>query len=119
MSEKSRRIFISSTLEDLAEYRHAVRDAILSVGAMPILLEDQPASGSSIAEKVEGWIDQSDAVILLLGWRYGAINPETGKSWIEAEYEAVIRRNKPFMVFLVHEDALWPLKFVDRDTTRV
>jgi hypothetical protein len=119
MTKEGPRIFISSTFEDLAEYRNAVRDAVLRAGAVPVLLEDQPASGLTVEEKVRELLDKSDAVLFLVGHRYGAIDPKTGKSWVEAEYEAAKRRRKPSLVFLAAEDAPWPPSFIDTDRTRV
>lgn len=119
MAKGNLRIFISSTFEDLAVHRNAVRDAVLEAGAMPVLVEDQPPSGRTIKEKVREALDESDAVLLLVGHRYGAIDSKTRKSWIEAEYEAAKRRNKPLLVFLAAEDAPWPPKFIDPDRRRI
>lgn len=119
MVKDNPRIFISSTFEDLAEYRNAIRDAVLGAGAMPVLAEDQPASGRTVEEKVRELLDESDAVLLLVGHRYGAIDSKTGKGWVESEYEAAKRRNKPLLVFLAAEDAPWPPKFIDPDRTRI
>lgn len=87
MTKTTPRIFISSTFEDLSEFRSAVRDAVLRAGAMPVLIEDQPATGT-VGENVRQEIDRSDAVLLLVGHRYGAADPQSGTSWVEAEYEA-------------------------------
>jgi Domain of unknown function (DUF4062) len=119
MAKDNPRVFVSSTFEDLAEYRNAVRDALLRVGAMPIVMEDLPASGTTIDEAVSQAVDQSDAMLLLVGHRYGAIDPKTGKSWIEAEYEAAKRRKKPLLVFLAADDAPWPPKFIDAERGRI
>lgn len=119
MSDKNLRVFISSTFEDLAEHRHAARDAVLRMGAMPVVIEDQPASGRAVEEKVREWIGRSDAVVLLVGHRYGAIKPDTDKSWVEAEYDAIQQQGKPLLVFLADENAPWPVRFVDRDQSKI
>lgn len=119
MAKEIPSIFISSTFEDLVEYRTAVRDAVLRAGAMPVLFEDQPASGGAIGDKIKELLDRSDAVLMLVGHRYGAVDSNTGKSWIEEEYEAARRRSKPLLVFLASEDAPWPPKFMDPDRTRI
>jgi hypothetical protein len=119
MAKSNPRIFISSTFEDLAEYRNAVRDAVLGAGAMPVMMEDQSTSGLTVEEKIRELLDESDAVLLLVGHRYGAIDAKTGKGWVEAEYEAAKRRGKPLLVFLAAEDAPWPPKFIDPDRTRI
>jgi len=118
MAESNPSIFISSTFEDLAEYRNAVRDAVLGAGAMPITIEATPF-GLTVEEKIQELIDESDAVLLLVGHRYGAIDSKTGKGWVETEYEAAKRRGKPLLVFLAAEDAPWPPKFIDPDRRRI
>jgi hypothetical protein len=69
MAKNNPRIFVSSTFEDLADYRNAVRDAVLGAGAMPVMMEDQPARGLTIEEKIRELLDESDAVLLLVGHR--------------------------------------------------
>lgn len=119
MTKSNHRIFVSSTFEDLKEYRNVVRAAVIRAGAMPVLVEDQPASGRPVKESVNDLVGQSDAVLLLVGHRYGAVDSKTGRSWIEDEYEAARRRNKPLLVFLAAEDAPWPPRFVDSDRRRI
>ncbi len=55
--------------------------------------------------KIKRWIDESDAYILILGGRYGSIEPESGKSYVELEYKYALSQNKPFMSILVTDEA--------------
>lgn len=119
MPRHSPRIFVSSTFEDLAVYREAVRDAILRAGAVPVLIEQEPSAGLSLDEKLRSLLDESDAVLLLIGHRYGAVEPTSGRSWVEAEYEAAKRLKKPLLAFMAAEDAPWPPKFIDTDRTKI
>jgi hypothetical protein len=119
MANSSLRIFVSSTFDDLAEYRNTVRDAILLAGAMPVLFEEETSLSGSIADTVKEQIDRSDAVLLLVGHRYGATDPQTGRSWIETEYDAARRQEKPLLVFMAADDAPWPPKFIDQDRRRI
>ena len=113
------RIFVSSTFEDLAVYRETVRDAILVAGALPVLIEQEPTAGLSLDEQLRSLLSESDAVLLLIGHRYGAVEPNTGRGWVEAEYEAAKRLKKPLLAFMAAEDAPWPPKFIDTDRTRI
>src|ERR1035441_9613219 len=119
MTKRNPRVFISSTFEDLGDFRNVARDAVLSAGAMPVLFEGPFAAGRSVAEVVKQGIDQSDAVLFLVGHRYGTADPQTGKGWIETEYEAARTRKKPLLVFMAEEDAPWLPKFIDTDQTRI
>ena len=59
MKKSSPRIFVSSTFKDLTEFRNAVRDAVLRAGAMPVMIEEQLASGRPVAESVRQEIDRT------------------------------------------------------------
>ncbi len=52
-------------------------------------------------ETIKAWIDESDAFILILGGRYGSIEPVTGKSYVELEYEYASKQKKPFFALVV------------------
>jgi hypothetical protein len=119
MPKDNPRIFISSTFTDLSEYRSAVRDAVLAAGAMPVLVEEVPVSASTVEDALRQALEGSDAVLIIVGFRYGAIDDKSGKSWVEAEYEAAKRRKKPILIFLASEDSSWPARLVDRDGRRV
>ncbi len=116
---QSFRVFVSSTFQDLQEYRSVLLNAVLDAGAVPVLLDEKIGIGEAIEPKTRELIDSADAVLLLVGHRYGSVNTTTGKSWVETEYEAVRRRQKPVLAFLAAEDASWPLKLVDTDRERV
>lgn len=119
MSTKNPRIFISSTIGDLPMYRKAVLDAVIRVGALPVMLESDAPAETGVEEVIKREIDRSDAVLLLVGFRYGTPQPKSGKSWVEAEYDAVKRSRKPVLVFLAGEDVPWPPKFIDRDQSLI
>jgi len=55
---------------------------------------------------IKRWIDESDAYMLILGGRYGSIEPTTEKSYIQLEYEYAIEKNKPFFAVVIDEDHL-------------
>jgi len=38
-------------------------------------------------EVIKQWIDESDVYLLILGGRYGSIEPKTGISYTQLEYE--------------------------------
>jgi hypothetical protein len=87
-----RRIFISSTSEDLEEYRTAARDAVLSAGCQPVMMEYFTPQGKRKPLKAcLREVDTCDGVIAILAHRYGWVPDDQpdGKAksitWLECE----------------------------------
>jgi Domain of unknown function (DUF4062) len=57
-------------------------------------------------EVIKRWIDESDVYFLILGGRYGSIDPTTGKSYVQLEYEYAQERKKPFFAAVIEDAAL-------------
>ena len=103
---KKLQVFVSSTYEDLQEERQAAVEAILSAGHIPAGMELFAAGDRSQMEVIERWIDESDVFLLILGGRYGSIEPESGKSYIALEYEYAQKQGKPFFAVVIENDYL-------------
>jgi ribonucleotide monophosphatase NagD (HAD superfamily) len=88
MPKKLYTVFLSSTHRDLATHREAAAKAILQLGAVPFALESFAASGEPVAEVMKSQLTESDVAVFIVGQRYGAVIPDTGSSWVEAEYDA-------------------------------
>jgi len=84
---KKLQVFVSSTYEELKNERQAAVEAILTAGHIPAGMELFTAGDESQMEVIKQWIDESDVFLLILGARYGSIEPTTGKSYIQLEYE--------------------------------
>jgi hypothetical protein len=54
-----------------------------------------------------------DLYIGIFAWRYGYTPEGYDKSITELEYQKAIETGKECLIFLLHEDASWPAKFVD------
>ena len=93
--EKKLQVFVSSTYTDLREERQAAVEAILSAGHIPAGMELFAANDQSQWAVIKRWIDESDAFLLILGGRYGSLEPESGKSYIHLEYEYALDKGKP------------------------
>jgi hypothetical protein len=85
--KKKLQVFVSSTFSDLQEERQAAVEAILTAGHIPAGMELFAAGDESQMNVIKRWIDESDAYMLILGGRYGSIEPMTQKSYIQLEYE--------------------------------
>src|SRR5262252_4497918 len=85
--KKKLQVFVSSTYLDLREERQAAVEAILTAGHIPAGMELFTACDQGQMQVIKRWIDESDVYLLILGGRYGSIEPESQKSYIHLEYE--------------------------------
>src|SRR4030042_2648270 len=79
------RIFVSSTLKELAEERKAVRQAILKLRLAPVMFESG-ARPHPAQELYKSYLSQSQIFIGIYWQSYGWIAPEMGISGLEDEY---------------------------------
>src|SRR5437868_512382 len=97
-------VFISSTSEDLKEYRAAARDAVLAVGLRPVMMEYFAASGGPPLRECLDLVSPCEVVIVLIAERYGWVPPDQPPSdsksitWLECEHAA--GRGRDLLVFL-------------------
>jgi hypothetical protein len=106
MKDKKLQVFVSSTYEDLKEERQAAVEAILSAGHIPAGMELFAAGDESQMKVIQRWIDESDVFLLVLGGRYGSIDPQTQKSYIQLEYEYALKKGKPLFAIVITSKAL-------------
>jgi hypothetical protein len=103
MRQRKLQIFVSSTYEDLIEQRLAAMEGILKAGHIPAAMEQFSPGDETAWERVRNWIDASDGFMLILGGRYGSVEPASGKSYVQLEYEYAIERGKPFFSLIVSD----------------
>lgn len=106
MGKKKFQIFISSTYLDLQEERQAAVEAILGSRHIPAGMELFKAGNKSQLDTIKKWIDESDIYMLILGGRYGSIEPETGKSYTHIEYEYAIEKGIPVFAVVLSNSFL-------------
>lgn len=99
-------VFVSSTYTDLIPERQAAVSAILKSGNIPAGMELFSSGDKSQLETIKRWIDQSDVYMLILGGRYGSIEPESGVSYTELEYDYAVSQGKPYFAVVIKEDFL-------------
>lgn len=99
MPEPRPRVFISSVMEDYAQFRDAATEGIRQAGCEPVRAEDFPAAGHSPRNACLDGVRSADALVLLLGQRHGFQAP-SGKAVTEEEYEEARRCHKRVLVFL-------------------
>lgn len=99
-------VFVSSTYEDMKPERQSAVEAILEAGHIPAGMELFTAGDSSQWQVIQDWIIECDAFVLLLGGRYGSVEPTSGKSYIELEYDFARTSGKPTMALLATDKYL-------------
>ena len=104
--KKKIQVFLSSTYTDLLDERQAAVAAILKAGHIPAGMELFTAGDKSQFETICRWIDESDVFMLILGGRYGSIEPKSKSSYIELEYNYAVEKKKPLFAVIITEDAL-------------
>lgn len=94
------KVFLSSLILGFEAYREAAADAITSLGYEVLRAEDFPAQAQTPQRVCLGSVREADAVVLILGDRYGATQ-ESGLSATHEEYREA-RATRPILAF-VHD----------------
>lgn len=105
LSQKKFQIFISSTYKDLIDERQMAVQAIVKMGHIPAGMELFKA-GASQWQTITKWIDESDIYVLILGGKYGSINPNEGKAYTHLEYEYALSTGMPVFALVLSEKFL-------------
>lgn len=104
--KKRLQVFISSTFKDLIVERQAAVSAVLKLGHIPAGMELFTANDKSQWETIKRWIDESDVYMLILGGRYGTVEPTSKLSYTELEYDYAVKTNKPLFAVVINSEAL-------------
>ncbi|MGG1554578.1 DUF4062 domain-containing protein [Paenibacillus ferrarius] len=104
--KKKYQIFVSSTFTDLVKDRQVAVEAILASGHIPAGMELFSAGNETQLSVIKRWIDESDIYLLILGGRYGSIEPQSGKSYTHLEYEYALEKNKPLFAIVISDELL-------------
>src|SRR6266487_6019034 len=95
--EQRVRVFVSSTLDELAPERAAAREAITQLRLTPVLFESG-ARPYPPRELYRAYLGQSDIFIGLYWQRYGWVAPNMTISGLEDEYQ--LAGDKPRLIYL-------------------
>jgi hypothetical protein len=102
--EKKLQVFISSTYKDLINERQAAVEAVLNAGHIPAGMELFKAGDQTQKELIREWIEESDVYLLILGARYGTVDPESNISYTEWEYNLARKLRIPSFSLILTED---------------
>jgi Domain of unknown function (DUF4062) len=104
--KKRLQVFVSSTYLDLKEERQAAVKAILESEHIPAGMELFTSGDESQMDVIKQWIRSSDVYLLILGGRYGSLEPISGKSYTHLEYEYAIELGKPLFACVMKDTYL-------------
>jgi hypothetical protein len=89
MSDKRTKVFLSSTVTDLKDYRYAVREAIRRAEIFEcVCMEDFGAQPETPLDVCLAILNECDMFVGIVGWQYGSCPPGKSKSYTEYEYDA-------------------------------
>ncbi|MCD4766153.1 MAG: DUF4062 domain-containing protein [Methanosarcinales archaeon] len=108
------KIYVSSTFKDLEECREKVRLVLRQMKHEDVAMEYYVAEDRRPVDKCLEDVAACDLYVGIFAWRYGYIPPGYDKSITELEYRKAVETGKKCHIFLLHEDAPWPRKFVDK-----
>lgn len=98
--DKRYQVFISSTYSDLKDERKQIIESLLNAKYIPAGMELFSASNDEQFKYIKKIIDNCDYYILIVAGRYGSINPNSGLSFTEQEYNYAIEREIPVLSFI-------------------
>jgi hypothetical protein len=102
---KKFQVFVSSTYLDLQSERQAAVQAILEAGHIPAGMELFGSGDESQKDVIKRWIDESDIYMLILGNRYGSLQPGSKKSYTQWEYEYAVSKKMPYFAIVISDEA--------------
>lgn len=116
------KIYVSSTYNDLQEYRAQVERVIRRMGHEDVAMEYYVAEDQRPVDRCLSDVAACDLYIGIFAWRYGWIPKKNNRkklSITEMEYRQAEKTNKKILIFLLSDEAPWQRKFMDKDTTAI
>ncbi len=102
-----KKIFVSSTYKDLMEHRRAVMEQLVRRDFLFRGMEHFGATPENLppAEKIVREVHEADVYLGIFGARYGFVDPVSGLSMTELEFNEAEKLDKPKLLYVLHEDA--------------
>jgi hypothetical protein len=108
-------VFISSTYEDLAEHRRAVREVLNEFNVVVRGMEQFGARTEAPLDTCLAEVEQSDVYVGIVAFRVGSIENSSDKSFTQLEYEHALQLKKEILIYLADEEHKFRLKDMDDD----
>jgi hypothetical protein len=110
-----KKIYISATFKDLEVHRAAVALALRKMGYLVRCMEEYTATDERTDQRCKDDVATCDFYVGILAQRYGWIPPGEQRSITEIEYRQARsqRERTRCLIFILQDDAAWPLGWVD------
>lgn len=101
----SAKVFVSGTSGDLGTFRRAVSETLVTLGVLPVVQEHFPPDTGSVIDLLREKISHCDAMICLVGDRYGVepkapLSGTLRRSYSQIEHDIAVELGKPVFLFL-------------------
>lgn len=100
LSSSFKSVFLSSTFEDMKEYRKAIIDRIIKRRMVPICMENWGANTNKVTSVITDEVKKADIYLGIFGARYGYVDEKSNMSMTEIEYREALASNKPILVYI-------------------
>lgn len=104
MDNRPPNVFVSSTMYDLGDLRARLRDFIEGLGWKPVMSEHDPfpidANESTVQNSLRNVRENTDIIVMIVGARYGSVDPGTDKSVTNLEFLEAQAIGAPSYVFV-------------------
>lgn len=112
-------VFISSTYDDLNQYRRAIWDLLEKFQVNVRGMEQFGARKEAPLATCLSEVEQSDIYLGVIAFRLGSVDAQSGKSFTQIEYERAYELEKEILIYLVDEqNALFAIRYIDQDEKR-
>ena len=112
-----KKVFVSSTYEDLKNYRAATIEAISRFGWLTIAMESLISQDVRPKDECLALVRQCDVYVGIFAHRYGCIPESDELSITEQEYLCARENGLKCLVFIVDDDYPWRKKWIDRGSS--
>ncbi|MBF0534312.1 MAG: tetratricopeptide repeat protein [Nitrospirae bacterium] len=102
-----KKVYVSSTIDDLKKHRAAVIKELEKIQTDPIFMENYVSDDKRPVDKCLADVSRCDIYVGIFAWRYGFIPPGYGKSITELEYRKAADAGKSTLIFLLDEKKDW------------
>lgn len=111
-------VFVSSTFLDLQSHRKAIWEALQGFDVTVRGMEQFGARTETPLQTCIAEVDQSDIYVGVIAFRLGSIEPSSGKSYTQLEYERALALSKEIFIYLIDEqNARVTRRFIDGGET--